>query len=109
MHVAAYSPRPGTIAARDFEDDVPAATKQARLQSVEALQRRVAGEINAAFVGRTVEVLVEAESKGRWSGRTRGDKLVHFNGDFRPGELVRVRIERAGPWSLSGAVHSEAS
>ncbi len=108
VHVAAYSPRPGTIAARRLEDDVLVATKQARLQAVEALQRRIAGETNAALVGRIEEVLVEAEAKGRWSGRTRSDKLVHFSGDFHPGDLVRVRIERAGPWSLSGSVCSEA-
>ncbi|MGA2285304.1 MAG: tRNA (N6-isopentenyl adenosine(37)-C2)-methylthiotransferase MiaB [Dehalococcoidia bacterium] len=108
VHVAAYSPRPGTIAARQMEDDVPADEKQARLQAVETLQRRVAGEINAALVGRTLEVLVEAEAKGRWRGRTRGDKLVHFSGDLRPGDLACVRIERAGPWSLSGSVCSEA-
>ncbi|MGD0115561.1 MAG: tRNA (N6-isopentenyl adenosine(37)-C2)-methylthiotransferase MiaB [Dehalococcoidia bacterium] len=106
VHVAAYSPRPVTVAARRLEDDVPAATKHARLQAVEALQRRIAGETNAALVGRIEEVLVEAEDKGRWSGRTRGDKLVHFGGDFHPGDLVRVRIERAGPWSLSGSVCS---
>ncbi len=109
VHVAAYSPRPGTIAARRLEDDVPAVTKQARLQAVEALQKRIAGEINAALVGRTEEVLVEAKAKGRWSGRTRSDKLVHFSGDYRPGDLVPVRIERAGPWSLSGAVPSGES
>jgi tRNA-2-methylthio-N6-dimethylallyladenosine synthase len=108
VHVAAYSPRPGTVAAGRLADDVPAATKQARLQAVEALQKHVAGETNAALVGRTEEVLVETEVKGRWSGRTRGDKLVHFGGDFRPGGLVRVRIERAGPWSLSGTVCAEA-
>jgi tRNA-2-methylthio-N6-dimethylallyladenosine synthase len=104
VHVAAYSPRPGTIAARQMADDVPKDVKRARLQAVEALQRRVAGEINGALVGTVQEVLVEANVRGRWTGRTRGDKLVHFNGACRMGDLVRVRIERAGPWSLQGSV-----
>ncbi len=104
VHVAAYSPRPGTIAARQISDDVPKELKRARLQAVEALQKRIAGEINATLVGTVQEVLVEGAVKGRWMGRTRGDKLVHFGGEYRPGEIVRVQIERAGPWSLQGSV-----
>ena len=104
VHVAAYSPRPGTIAARQMTDDVPREAKRARLQAVEALQKRIAGEINAALVGTVQEVLVETSVKGRWSGRTRADRLVHFDGDCRPGDLVRVRIERAGSWSLQGSI-----
>jgi tRNA-2-methylthio-N6-dimethylallyladenosine synthase len=104
VHVAAYSPRPGTIAVREMVDDVPRETKQARLQAVEALQKRIAGEINAALVGTIQEVLVEGSVKGRWSGRTRGDKLVHFDGDCRPGDFVRVQIDRGGPWSLQGSI-----
>jgi tRNA A37 methylthiotransferase MiaB len=47
---------------------------------------------------------VETSVKGRWSGRTRGDKLVHFDGDCRPGDRVRVQIDRGGPWSLQGSI-----
>jgi len=104
VHVAAYSPRPGTIAAREMTDDVPRETKRARLAAVEALQKRVAGEINAALIGSVEEVLVEERAKGRWSGRTRTDKLAHFDGNCRPGDLVRVRIEKATAWSLQGSV-----
>ena len=102
VHVAAYSPRPGTIAARTMEDDVPAEAKQTRLQAVESLEARIAGEINAALVGSVQEVLVEGSRRGKWSGRTRTDKLAHFTGDCRIGDLVKVRVERASPWSLQG-------
>jgi tRNA-2-methylthio-N6-dimethylallyladenosine synthase len=102
VHVAVYSPRPGTIAARTLEDDVPPEAKQTRLQAVESLEARIAGEINAALVGSVQEVLVEESRRGKWSGRTRTDKLVHFTGDRRIGDLVEVRIERASPWSLQG-------
>jgi tRNA-2-methylthio-N6-dimethylallyladenosine synthase len=104
VHVAAYSPRPGTIAAREMEDDVPREAKRERLQAVEALQKTISGEINAALVGTVREVLVEENVKGKWCGRTRGDKLVHFAGDCEAGDVVRVRIERAGAWSLQGSV-----
>jgi tRNA-2-methylthio-N6-dimethylallyladenosine synthase len=102
VHVAAYSPRPGTIAARTLEDDVSPEAKQTRLQAVESLEAGVAGEINAALVGSVQEVLVEELRDGRWSGRTRTDKLAHFAGDCRVGDLVKVRIEKASPWSLQG-------
>ena len=111
VHVAAYSPRPGTIAWRRLPDDVPQKAKKERLRAVEDLQSRIGGEINSALVGRTVEVLVEQEKGGKLGGRTRSDKLVHFRGGARPGDLARVVIERASPWSLQGrpALHAPQS
>jgi tRNA-2-methylthio-N6-dimethylallyladenosine synthase len=102
VHVAAYSPRPGTIAHRTLADDVPAEVKQERLHAVEQLEARISLEINQQFLDREQEVLVESRRDGRWTGRNRPGKLVHFEGDARPGELVRVRIERATSWSLQG-------
>jgi len=103
VHVAAYSPRPGTIAWRSMEDTVPQAEKLRRLHAVESQQEAICAEINAALVGQTEQVLVEGIGKdGSQTGRTRGNKLVHFEGEIRPGELVDVRITQAGPWSLRG-------
>lgn len=102
VHVATYSPRPGTIAWRRLPDDVPQEVKMERLRAVEDLEARIAGEINGALLGRTVEVLVEEEKGGKLGGRTRSGKLVHFSGEARPGDLARVVIERASPWSLQG-------
>jgi tRNA A37 methylthiotransferase MiaB len=48
------------------------------------------------------EVLVESRREGRWSGRNRLGKLVHFDGDAHVGDLVRVRVDRATAWSLQG-------
>ena len=107
VHVAAYSPRPGTIAARELEDNIPVAEKKRRLNMVEQLQESIATEINARLLGRTVEILVEGRKKGKWQGRTRSGKLVFFgdNGDYT-GQLVNVRIEKTGPWSLQGRIES---
>src|SRR5579884_1867973 len=108
VHVAMYSPRPGTRAA-ECADDVPRAVKRERLHAVEAVQERIASEINAALLGETVEVLVEAQRKGRWEGRTRGNKLVFFDHDESwLGRLAQVRIEKTSPWSLQGAVVGES-
>ena len=78
VHVAAYSPRPGTPAER-LPDDVPPEEKERRRKAVDDLQERIVGEINAALLGQTVEVLVEERHKGKWRGRTRTNKLVFFD------------------------------
>jgi tRNA-2-methylthio-N6-dimethylallyladenosine synthase len=105
VHVAVYSPRPGTFAADKFADGVPMIEKRERMRRVEELQRQVATEINATLSGQTVEVLVEGKKQGKWWGRTRGGKLVFFydRGDCY-GQLVNVTIERTSPWSLQGRV-----
>jgi tRNA-2-methylthio-N6-dimethylallyladenosine synthase len=103
VHVACYSTRSGTFAARHFTDDVPPTEKSRRLGVVERLQEKIATEINDELLGQTVEVLVEGRTKGKWHGRTRSDKLVFFHapGDY-VGQLTRVNIDRASPWSLQG-------
>jgi tRNA-2-methylthio-N6-dimethylallyladenosine synthase len=103
IHIARYSPRPGTLSARNMEDDVPAAEKERRRKALDDLQARIVGAINQQFVGQDVEVLVEEKKRGRWRGRTRGDKLVFFDDERNlMGHLVQVRIEWAGPWSMVG-------
>ncbi len=103
VHIAMYSPRPRTISARTMEDDVPLEEKKRRLHQLEALQERVASEINSRFLGQTIEVLVEGAHRGRWRGRTRQNKLVFFEdqADWH-GKLVKVEITWTGPWSMQG-------
>jgi tRNA-2-methylthio-N6-dimethylallyladenosine synthase len=103
VHVAAYSPRPGTAASR-LPDDVSTREKERRRKAVEELQEQIAAEINALLLGQTVEVLVEGRHKGKWRGRTRTNKLVFFEDeeDWR-GKLAQVRITWTGPWSMQGS------
>jgi len=105
VHIAAYSPRPGTIAARELEDNIPATEKKRRLNTIEQLQESVATKINARLLGKTVEVLVEGKNKGKWQGRTRSGKLVFFSdiGEYL-GQLANIRIEQTSPWSLQGKI-----
>lgn len=109
VHVAAYSPRPGTIAWRQLPDDVPPEVKAERLQAIEQLEAGIAAEINRRLLGEDVEVLVEGQHDGRWFGRTRGNKLVHFLGDASAGQLATVRVERATAWSLQGTRVAQAA
>jgi tRNA-2-methylthio-N6-dimethylallyladenosine synthase len=105
VHAAAYSTRPGTIAARMMEDNVPHEEKQRRLKAITSLQETVLTEINSTLEGTTQEILVEGRKRGRWFGRNRNDKLVYFDEDInRSGEMVTVKIERVGPWSLQGTL-----
>ncbi|MAF85537.1 MAG: tRNA (N6-isopentenyl adenosine(37)-C2)-methylthiotransferase MiaB [Dehalococcoidales bacterium] len=107
VHVAAYSPRSGTTAAREFEDNIPPAEKKARLIRIEQLQERIAAEINAQLLGRTVAILVEGRKKGKWRGRTKTGKLVFFNDNNNClGQLVKIRIEKTSPWALQGKVET---
>ncbi len=105
VHVAVYSPRPGTSASRELEDDIPAAVKRERLNIIEQLQEKIAAEINGQLLGTMAEILVESRVKDKWQGRTRTGKLVFFEDsrDFL-GKLVSVRIEKTSPWSLQGTV-----
>ena len=114
VHVAAYSDRPGTIAHRKLEDDVPQEVKMARFHAIEQLEAGISARINSRIVGEDVEVLVEGQktnSNGEslWYGRTRGNKLVHFSGDANAGDLVTVRVDRASAWSLVGTAVAPAA
>lgn len=106
VHLAKYSPRPHTVAMREFADDVPEEEKERRFRALEAQHERISSEINQRYLGQTVEVLVEAEHKGKWRGRTPQNKLVFFEDagrDWR-GQLAPVTVTWAGPWSMQGVV-----
>ena len=103
VHLARYSPRPGTVADRRMPDDVPDKAKWERFRAIESLQEDIATEINARYHGETVEVLFEEQGRGRWKGRTATNKLVFVetNSDLR-GKIYPVTITWAGPWSMQG-------
>ena len=105
VHSAAYSSRPGTVAADEYEDNIPTAIKKERLNVIEQLQAEIATEINIRLLGKKVEVLIEGRKKGKWHGRSRSGKLVFFTSrDNLLGQLVRVRIVKTSPWSLQGEI-----
>ena len=104
VHVAMYSPRPGTLSAR-WVDDVPSDVKHARHQAVEQLQERLCTARNAARIGQQLEVLIDSHNKGRWGGRSRGITLVHVADERNLlGSIVDVRITESSPWYLIGEV-----
>ncbi len=108
-HLARYSPREGTVAARKMPDDVPEEEKWRRFRLLEELQERVAGEINQQYVGKEVLVLFEEKVRRRWKGRTETNKLVFVESEADlQGQIIPVRIIWAGPWSMLGEIAGPA-
>jgi tRNA-2-methylthio-N6-dimethylallyladenosine synthase len=101
-----YSERPGTLAARKFEDDVPLETKKFRLQEIIDLQNKHSLERNLADIGKDHIVLVEKPSKrneAELCGRNDQNKMVVFPAEnYRPGDYVKVRVEQATGATLIG-------
>ncbi len=107
FHVAKYSPRPRTLSAKMI-DDVSADEKESRRIRLDELATKINAEKSAELLGQTVEVLVEEfqEKKNRWRGRTPHNKLVFFESDKNClGQLVNVKIEWTGPFSLIGTAN----
>ena len=100
-----YSPRAGTKAYR-WEDSVPAAEKQRRLQEIVARQEIIAAEINHGQIGRTVEVLVEGPARrpqGWLGGKSAQFKTTVFPARGQAaGDLVRVRVTESTAHTLRG-------
>jgi tRNA-2-methylthio-N6-dimethylallyladenosine synthase len=104
-----FSPRPGTEAAEMVDDFVPAEVVQERMQRLVEVVEASGERRHAARVGRVEDVLVEGPSKRNdavWSGRTRQNKLVHFDPapEMRAGELVTVEITKAADHWLAGTL-----
>jgi len=98
-----YSPREGTPAAR-MPDDVPYEVKRERLLRLNELVAELSLASNRELEGQVVEVLVEGESKtksGVLSGRTRTNKLIHFEGPKEwIGRFVHVRVTQPQTWYI---------
>ena len=107
VHLAMYSPRPGTFAADKMPDDVPGDEKLRRLNDLLALQKSIAGKKTARWVGRDVQVLVEGHDElGRVYGRIRQGKraIVLKAAGIEPGELIDLRVMHATAAQLQGVV-----
>ena len=112
-YMYAYSERPGTLAGRKMEDDVPEETKLRRLQEIVDLQRKHSAFRTQEFLGQTVEVLIEKESKkspNDWSGRNSQSITVVFpKENYKIGDFVNVKITNCTSGTLIGKAvgHSE--
>jgi tRNA-2-methylthio-N6-dimethylallyladenosine synthase len=105
-YMFAYSERPGTLAARKMEDDVPEADKMRRLQEVVDLQQELSAKRTSRFLNQTVEILIEKESKKsnqHWSGRNSENMVTVFpKENYKPGDFVLVKISDCTTATLIG-------
>jgi tRNA-2-methylthio-N6-dimethylallyladenosine synthase len=101
-----YSERPGTKAARKYNDDISESIKSERLSEMISLQNKLSAKSKKNDIGMFFDVLIEGFSKRSaeyLSGRTSQNKVVVFQGsDFKKGEYVRVLIERCTSATLIG-------
>ncbi len=102
----AYSERPGTLAARKMEDDVPLATKKRRLQEIIDLQQQHSLYRAQEYVGKVQEVLIEGTSKknpNEWKGRNTQNTVVVFpKENYKLGDFVNVQINDCTSTTLKG-------
>jgi tRNA-2-methylthio-N6-dimethylallyladenosine synthase len=112
MYSFKYSARPNTLASKRLTDDVPEATKTARILALQDLQRKMQTGLFASMTGTTETVLVDSVSRRRASevsGRTSGNAVVNFPGPSALiGRIVPVRISGHGPNSLRGDLVEES-
>jgi tRNA-2-methylthio-N6-dimethylallyladenosine synthase len=105
-----YSERPGTLAARRYEDDVPQEAKRKRLEEIVALQNRLSLESNQKDLGKTFKVLIEGNSRRSdqdWMGRNSQNKVVVFpkeNRNLKPGDYVMVKVNECTQGTLLGQI-----
>ena len=101
-----YSERPGTMAGRNMEDDVPETTKKRRLADIVALQQEHSGLRTREWLNTTVEVLIEKESKKsneHWSGRTPQNIVTVFpKATYKIGDFVNVKVTNCTSATLIG-------
>ena len=102
----AYSERPGTLAARKIEDDVPEEIKKKRLNEIIQKQQEHSLYRTEQFIGQTVCVLIEKASKrseDHWSGRTTQNTVVVFpKENYQVGDFVEVNITSCTSATLMG-------
>ena len=101
-----YSERPGTLAERKMEDDVPEETKKRRLSDMVVLQQEHSGFRTRQNLNTVVEVLIEKESKkssAHWSGRTQHSLVTVFpKGNYKIGDFVNVKVTNCTSATLIG-------
>jgi len=101
-----YSPRPQTVSAKLYEDDISEGTKKARLKQVQTLQQSISLRKNREKIGMVEEILVDGKSKlknGQVMGRTRANRIVNLAAaENCVGKFVPVRIIGATANSLLG-------
>lgn len=104
-----YSERPGTLAQRQYPDDIPLEVKKRRLNEVIELQNGIQADILSQMVGKELEVLIEGDSKRSekdFCGRNDYNIMTIFpkNEKYNPGDYAKVRVAESSAITLKGGI-----
>jgi tRNA-2-methylthio-N6-dimethylallyladenosine synthase len=106
IYLAQYSPRSGTYAAENLEDNVPYQVKHQRWHELNQLLKKISLAKNESYLGKPVEVLIEEQTDRYYSGKTPDWKQVQIaaekNNRKLLGEIMPVWINEANVWALKG-------
>ncbi len=102
-YIAQYSPRPGTVAAKLFKDDVKKTEKERRERTLTETLKKITLNKNKKYVGKKVRVLIHKSKGGYLIGKTNTYKTTKLKGGKKLlGKFVEVKITKATPWGLAG-------
>ena len=112
MGAFAYSEEEGTYAAEQYEDDIEDDVKQSRLNRLMRIQQRIAEEVSAASIGKTMQVVIDREEGNYYIGRTQYDSpevdpevlLLKTENEVEMGQYYKVEITSADEFDLYGKV-----
>ena len=112
MGAFAYSEEEGTYAAEQYEDDIEDDVKQTRLDRLMRIQQRIAEEVSAASIGKTMQVVIDREEGNYYIGRTQYDSpevdpevlLLKTESEVEMGQYYKVEITSADEFDLYGKV-----
>ncbi|MBS1591294.1 MAG: tRNA (N6-isopentenyl adenosine(37)-C2)-methylthiotransferase MiaB [Bacteroidetes bacterium] len=105
-----YSERPGTLAEKRYEDDIPEEVKKRRLAEIVEMQNKLSYQSNIEDIGKTFKVLIEGESKksgNDWKGRNSRNKVIVFakgNYNLQPGDYANVKVSECTQGTLLGEI-----
>lgn len=110
MGAFAYSEEEGTYSATHYEDDVPADVKQRRLDDLMAVQQSISEEIEAAWVGKEVQVVIDRKEGDYYIGRTQYSSpevdpevlIPVSDGNLRVGSFYNIQITDSDEFDLMG-------
>ena len=107
MHVFPYSRRPKTVAYK-YLDQVDEATKHKRVLKILEINQELALNYRKRFIGKELDVICEVKKDGWWIGHSSNYLEVKFKGEFKPNDLVKVKMTEAGyPVSIGEVIDYE--
>jgi ribosomal protein S12 methylthiotransferase len=109
LGVFKYSHEEDTYSFREFKDEIPDETKEARVAELMEIQQNIAAEHNEKYLGKTIKVLIDRREGEYFAGRTEYDSpevdqeiLIPAEHKIKPGNFYQVLITKSTDFDLFG-------